>query len=128
MKSQKLHSKSDIFLLGYTIPVVHSIMDAASKTLGSQHRQIDHIYPVVDAMGICFGSMGRNCAMLHLLLDMNIIDSKYIESKITNKRKIRHKKQEEAVVFLETKNDKMRLCPGIPGGPAPGEPNRTLRA
>lgn len=62
-------------------------MDAWSKTLGSQHRQLGHIYQFVEAMGMIFGERGKRCALLHLFLDLDIIDSKFIESNLSKKRK-----------------------------------------
>jgi hypothetical protein len=56
------------------------MMDEAVKRLGPQHRQVNHIYPFVEAMGLLFGESGKKCALLHLLLDMDIIDSKFVES------------------------------------------------
>jgi hypothetical protein len=91
MKSVKLHSAADLYLLGYTVPAVHTCMDAASKTLGPQHRQVGHIYPVIEAMGLIFGAKGKICALLHLLLDLDILDSKFIESQLP-KRRYRHAK------------------------------------
>ena len=88
MKSVKLHCAADLYLLGYTVPDVHHWMDAASKTLGPQHRQVGHIYPFIEWLGLVFGKKGKNCALLHLLLDLDIIDSKFIESQLP-KRKLK---------------------------------------
>lgn len=87
----KHHCAADLYLLGYTIPAVHTCMDAASKTLGPQHRQVGHIYPFIEAMGLIFGRKGRVCALLHLFLDLNIIDSKFIESQLPKRRNQRAK-------------------------------------
>ena len=80
MRSQKLHSLAEFYLLGYSVPAVHVCMDAYVKQLGPQHRQLGHVYPFVEAMGMIFGEKGKICSLLHLFLDLDIIDSKYIES------------------------------------------------
>jgi hypothetical protein len=80
MRSAKLHQKASEFLIGYSDTGVHMIMDEAVKRLGPQHRQVNHIYPFIESMGLLFGKSGKMVALLHLLLDMDIIDSKYIES------------------------------------------------
>jgi hypothetical protein len=86
MKSASLHKKASEFLIGYSDPSVHIMMDEAVKRLGSQHRQINHIYPFVEAMGLLFGEDGKICALLHLFLDMDIIDAKFVESQIVKRR------------------------------------------
>jgi hypothetical protein len=73
-------------LLGYDVPEVHEHMDIWSKTLGSQHRQLGHIFPFVLAMEMIYGDRGMKSALLHILLDLDIVDSKYIESLIKRKR------------------------------------------
>jgi hypothetical protein len=68
-------------------------MDAYVKQLGPQHRQLGHVYPFVEAMGMIFGEKGLQCSLLHLFLDLDIIDSKYIESILPKQtRKQRSKK------------------------------------
>ena len=83
----KDHRQADKFLLGYDVPGVHICMDAWSKTLGSQHRQLGHIHQFVEAMELIFGSKGKMCALLHVFLDLDIIDSEFIKSQMTTKRK-----------------------------------------
>ena len=83
----KDHRQADELLLGYDVPAVHVCMDAWSKTLGSQHRQLGHIYQFVEAMDLIFGTKGRMCALLHVFLDHDIIDSKFIKLQLPKKRK-----------------------------------------
>jgi len=61
-------------------------MDIWSKTLGSQHRQLGHNIPFVHAMEMIYGDRGMKSALLHVFLDLDIVDSKYIESLIKRKR------------------------------------------
>ena len=87
MKSAKLHSKADLYLIGYTEIRVHKMMDAMVKIMGSSHRMIGHELQFLDFIESLFGESGKRCALLHLFLDLDIIDSKWVESKITKKRK-----------------------------------------
>jgi len=87
MKSARIHSQAEMILIGYSVPAVHTCMDAYAKTLGPQHRQLRHIYPFVEAMGLIFGNKGKRCALLHLLLDLDIIDSKFVETLLPKRRK-----------------------------------------
>jgi hypothetical protein len=93
MKSASLHKRASEFLIGYSDTGVHVLMDAAVKRLGPQHRQVNHIYPFIEAVDLLFGRSGKMVALLHLLLDMDIIDSKYVESILPKQtRKKRSKK------------------------------------
>jgi len=87
MKSRKLHIKADEYLLGYSNPFIHQFIDAAVKFLGPQHRQINHILPIVDMCDDLYGDKGAKIALLHILLDMDIIDSKYIELQLPKRKK-----------------------------------------
>lgn len=89
MSPGKFHRKADLYLIGYDVPEVHICMDAWSKTLGSQHRQLGHYYQFVEAMGFIFGKKGELCALLHLLLDLNIIDTEFVGEKIKLKTGVR---------------------------------------
>lgn len=71
--------KADMFLLGYTNEGVHALMDVFVKYLGAGHRVIRHNYDYVRAAGRHFGKTGERIALLHLLIDSNIIDRKVIE-------------------------------------------------
>lgn len=83
----KEHRQADELLLGYDVPGVHVCMDAWSETLGSQHRQLGHIYQFVEAMELIFGRSGKTCALLHIFLDLDIIDSKFIKSQFQKKKR-----------------------------------------
>jgi hypothetical protein len=87
MRLAKTHSKADLYLLGYTDIRIHELMDAMVKIMGPSHRMIGHDIKFIDFIGSSFGDKGRRCALLHLFLDLDIIDSKWVESKITKKRK-----------------------------------------
>lgn len=80
-----------MYLLGYSEPAVHTCMDAWVKSLGPQHRQLGHACQFIEAMGLLFGKNGKMCATLHLLLDLDIIDSKFIESQLPKRRNQRAK-------------------------------------
>jgi len=83
MRSQKLHSQADMYLLGYTTPNIHVLMDAPVKALGAQHRQVNHSISMVTSIEALYGKKSARVALLHLLLDLDIIDSKFIEKEVT---------------------------------------------
>lgn len=84
---------ADKLLLGYTHPEIHLFMDSFVKQWGPQHRQINHVWPVIEAMGLIWGKEGENVAMLHIMLDLKIIDSDYIMELIKEDRNARRKKK-----------------------------------
>jgi len=86
MRLAKTHSKADLYLLGYTDIRVHKAMDMWVKIMGPSHRMIGHDLKFIDYIGSSFGDKGRMCGLLHLFLDLDIVDSKWVESKIIKKR------------------------------------------
>ena len=79
MRTAKLHSQADMLLLGYTNDVIHRYLDSPVKDLGAQHRQVNHSYQMVKTMRTLYGVKGGYIALLHLLIDLDIVDSKFIE-------------------------------------------------
>jgi excisionase family DNA binding protein len=72
-----------MYLLGYTVPGIHAFMDAPVRTLGPQHRQVNHTIAMVTSIASLQGPKAGKVALLHLLLDLDIIDSKFIENEVT---------------------------------------------
>ena len=85
MRSNKLHTKADIILLGYTNPAVHSFLDASVKTLGPSHRRDNHDYRAVQLFEAYYGKKESNIALLHILLDDHILDDKLVMKIIKEK-------------------------------------------
>ena len=79
MRSARLHSLADKLLLGYSNIEIHRIIDKPVKDLGAQHRQVNHSWQIVETMRDRYGEKGGKITLLHLLLDLDIIDSKYVE-------------------------------------------------
>ncbi|MEW6685741.1 MAG: hypothetical protein AB1393_05990 [Candidatus Edwardsbacteria bacterium] len=77
-RRKNIHSRIDSLLLGYTIPEVHQLMDIASKWLGPGHRAIGHSQQMLDFIESVFGSRGRKIALLHLLVDLKVIDCAFL--------------------------------------------------
>lgn len=99
MRSVRLHSLADKLLLGYTNSVIHQILDKPVKDLGPQHRQVNHSWQMVETMRGLYGEKGGKITLLHFLLDLDIIDSKYVE--------VRIKMQKD---YLSIKEVSVRLC------------------
>lgn len=59
-------------------------MDSPVKNLGVQHRQVNHTYSMVETIRKKYGEKGAKISLLHLLLDMNILDSDFIEKQVKN--------------------------------------------
>lgn len=84
--NRKDHMKADLLLLGYTNEAVHALMDAAVKWLGAGHRSVHHNVDTIRYFKAMFGKKAGTVALLHLLIDNNILDRKYIEKLIKSKK------------------------------------------
>lgn len=73
MPSGHQHRKLTREFLGWDIPEVHRIMDAASTYLGGRHRVVGHNLRALEAIELLFGRAGRTVAVLHILQDARII-------------------------------------------------------
>jgi hypothetical protein len=86
MKTIKDHMKADILLLGYTDPQVHSFLDAGVKYFGPAHRLDKHDVQTVKAINNLWGEKAGNIALLHIFLDLHILDDKLIIQIINERR------------------------------------------
>lgn len=80
--NRKEHMKADLLLLGYTNETVHAFMDFSVKWLGAGHRLVYHNINAIRYLRALFGKRAGRIALLHLLIDGNIIDRKFIEKLI----------------------------------------------
>lgn len=85
MRTRKEHMKADLLLLGYTHEPVHAFMDFAVHWLGAGHRSVYHNIDTIRYLKSIFGKRAGTVALLHLLIDNNIVDRKYIEKLIKTK-------------------------------------------
>jgi len=76
------HMKADMLLLGYTNEGVHALIDIFVKYLGAGHRVVRHNYDYVVEIERLFGNDCGRIALLHILIDSDIIDRKLIEQYI----------------------------------------------
>lgn len=78
--------KADLLLLGYTNEPVHVFMDFAVRYLGAGHRSVYHNVDGIRQVKAWFGKKAGTIALLHLLIDNNILDRKYIEKLVKSKK------------------------------------------
>ena len=78
MRNIREHTKADQLLLGYSNPVIHSILDSNSKIFGPAHRFDNHDYRTVKLIDSIHGRKDGNIALLHILLDLHIINDNLV--------------------------------------------------
>lgn len=78
MKNIREHVKADLFLLGYSNPAIHSILDASVKIFGPAHRFDNHDYRTIKLIDSIYGKRDGNIALMHILLDLHILDDKLV--------------------------------------------------
>jgi len=78
LKNIKQHIDADLYLLGYTNPAIHSILDSNVKYFGPAHRFDNHDYRTVKAIDYFYGSRAGDIALLHILLDLHILNDKLV--------------------------------------------------
>jgi len=77
----KEHIKADKFFLGYTeededfLTCIHRWIDDldAFKRFGPRHRIINHVSSFLDLINLSLGRDAFNVALLHLLIDFDIM-------------------------------------------------------
>ena len=84
---------ADRFVLGYTNPSIHIIMDEAVKWMGAGHRSINHSSKTIAFIKNLFSRKEQNIAILHLLIDNHIINKKYLQSCITKHKTYQRNKK-----------------------------------
>ena len=73
--NQKDHIKADLFLLGYSIPPIHKIIDdlSALKQYGPSHRIYGHNRDFLFWLKDTCGESVYRIALLHVLIDLDIM-------------------------------------------------------
>ena len=71
----KEHLKADLLLLGYTDESIHRIIDDLDslKYKGPQHRMFGHNWATLNLIKSIGGKEAFNIALLHILIDFDII-------------------------------------------------------
>ena len=86
MKNINQHVKTDLLLLGYTNPAIHSFLDMNAKIFGPAHRFDNHHYRTVKLIDSFYGNKDGNIALLHILLDLHILNDKIIKNLLLEKK------------------------------------------
>ena len=73
--NQKDHIKADNFLLGYSVPPIHRVIDdlEALKRYGPSHRIYRHNTDFLFLIKETYGKTIFRVALLHILIDLDII-------------------------------------------------------
>jgi len=74
----------DEFLLGYTDEGVHAFIDQSAAWLGFGHRSVRHTTETIEYLEIIKGEQAARIALLHILIDNQIIDRKWLEAQVDN--------------------------------------------
>lgn len=78
------HMAVDEFLLGYTDEGVHAFIDQSAAWLGFGHRSVRHTTETIEYLEIIKGEQAARIALLHILIDNQIIDRKWLEAQVDN--------------------------------------------
>jgi len=78
LRNIREHVKADLYLLGYTSPAIHSILDASVKIFGPAHRFDNHDYRTVKLIDSIYSKRDGDIALLHILLDLHILNDKLV--------------------------------------------------
>jgi len=71
--SKREHLRASEVLLGYSDPLVHSLMDQEVRMLGYKYRYIRHNMEYIHKIGELLGKEAELQAFLHLLMDMGLV-------------------------------------------------------
>jgi len=71
--SKREHLRASKVLLGYSDPLVHSLMDREVMMLGYKYRYIRHNMEYIHQIGELLGEQAELQAFLHLLMDIGLI-------------------------------------------------------
>jgi hypothetical protein len=76
--NQKDHIKTDLLLLGFTIPPVHKLMDDLQALIqyGPSHRIVRHNRDFLYWLRATYGKAVFDIALLHVLIDLDILTEK----------------------------------------------------
>jgi hypothetical protein len=74
----------DELLLGYTDEGVHAFIDQSAAWLGFGHRSVRHTTETIEYLETIKGEQAARIALLHILIDNQIIDRKWLEAQVDN--------------------------------------------
>jgi hypothetical protein len=74
----------DELLLGYTDEGVHAFIDQSAAWLGFGHRSVRHTTETIEYLETVKGEQAARIALLHILIDNQIIDRKWLEAQVDN--------------------------------------------
>lgn len=74
----------DELLLGYTDEGVHAFIDQSAAWLGFGHRSVRHTTETIEYLETVKGEQAARIALLHILIDNQIIDRKWLEARVDN--------------------------------------------
>lgn len=77
------HMAVDELLLGYTDEGVHAFIDQSAAWLGFGHRSVRHTTETIEYLETIKGEQAARIALLHILIDNQIIDRKWLESQVS---------------------------------------------
>jgi len=89
LASRREHLRASKVLLGYSDPLVHSLMDREVRMLGYKYRYVSHNMEYIHNIGELLGKGAELQAFLHLLIDLGFV-TKY------DYRKRRERKKQES--------------------------------
>lgn len=95
MKNIKQHIEADLYLLGYSNPTIHSILDSNVKYFGPAHRFDNHDFRTVKAIDYFYGDKAGDIALLHIILDLHIINDKLVMKIIKKIKEERNNDKDE---------------------------------
>jgi hypothetical protein len=73
----------DELLLGYTDEGIHAFIDHSAAWLGFGHRSVRHTTETIEYLETLKGEEAGRIALLHILIDNQIIDGEWLEAQIT---------------------------------------------
>jgi len=75
---------ADKLLLGYTDEGVHAFIDQSAAWLGFGHRSVRHTTETIEYLESLKGGPAARIALLHILIDNQIIDREWLESRVSD--------------------------------------------
>ena len=80
------HMAVDELLLGYSDEGVHAFIDNSAAWLGFGHRSVRHTLQTIEYLESVKGSRAARIALLHILIDNQIVDRTWLEEYIRDRR------------------------------------------
>jgi hypothetical protein len=71
---------ADELLLGYTDEGVHAFIDQSAAWLGFGHRSVRHTTETIEYLETVKGQKAGKIALLHILIDNQILDRQWLET------------------------------------------------